>query len=67
MASIVGASGAWVSTVTVMGSEGALSLPASSVAVTVNVWSPSVSGASGVNVQVPSSSTVTEPITSSPS
>ncbi len=67
MASIVGASGAWVSTVTVMGSEGALSLPAGSVAVTVNVWSPSVSGVSGVNVQVPSSSTVTEPITSSPS
>ncbi len=64
---VTAAVGAWVSTVRVTGPESAPTLPASSVAVTVIVWSPSVSGVSGVNVQVPSSSTVTEPITSSPS
>ena len=62
-----GASGLTVSIVTLIGCESGEVLPAPSVAVAVNEWLPSASGADGVIVHEPSALTIAEPIRLLPS
>ena len=57
----VGASGLIVSMTTLIGWESGELLPAASVAVAVNVWPPSASGAEGVMVHEPSGLTMAVP------
>ena len=63
---MTGFPGAVLSTVNSKGSEGLLGLPASSVSVTVTECEPSVSGVSGVTLQLPSGLTVPVPMTTPP-
>lgn len=63
----VGASGAVISTVMVMGMDLSLVLPRGSLAVTLSVWSPSPSAGFGVKLQLPFSATFVVPMTAVPS
>ena len=64
---IAGICGITVSTTRLKAADGWLMLPSPSVAVTVNTCPPVLSAASGVKLQTPLASAVTEPISVSPS